>query len=72
MKNFSENKALAEVIPSLTGGKYSEPSFDSDFLELFVRGMFAKLDQDEAALEALIGQLHSEIQAMPEDQRSEH
>ena len=55
MKNFAENKALSELIPDLTNGKYSEPSFDSDFLELFVRGMFDKLDKDEARLEATIG-----------------
>lgn len=34
--------------------------------------MFEQLDKDEARLEALIGQMHAEIQAMPEEQRSEH
>ena len=55
VKNFAENKTLAEQIPLLTGGKYTEPSFDSDFLALFVRGMFDKLDKDEPMLEALVG-----------------
>ena len=59
MKNFTENKALRELVPALTDGKYDLPKMDGDFLELFVKGMFLKLDQgdEKQQLQSVINQL---------------
>ena len=53
---MEENAALTGLVPDLTDGKYDVPKLDGDFLELFVKGMFQKLDQGEekAQLESII------------------